>query len=107
MSCNYLFGHLLSSLARARALDDFLNHILHVVPIAGVDRKKVGLEVGCDFVQLSPARCIMHECESYTDAAKPTRATNSVEVRLGIGVTPRISRYILQNISQSFAMRRQ
>ena len=78
--------HLLGGLACARALDDLLNRLLDLIPIACVDGHKVCLEVRCDVVQLRPAVLVVHECESDTDTSKSSGTTNAVQVCLRVRV---------------------
>lgn len=67
-----------------RALDDLLDHILHFIPVTGIDAVNVAGKVFLDLSKHFPLSTAGDERNSHTDAAESTSTTNAVKIGLVI-----------------------
>lgn len=72
---------------RTRVLECFLDEFFNFVPVVGLDTLNTAVEVLLNLAQHLPFIAIGDEGNGNTDATETTGTTNTVKVRLVVGLT--------------------
>ena len=67
-------------------LHDELEHLLDLIPVAGIELRGLDLEVAADIHELGPRGAVVHEGEGGAGAAEAARASDAVEVGFVVGI---------------------